>query len=438
MKKFLKSLCLVLACVMCVSVLAACADESDDTPPPINLAEYKIVFSGESEYSAEAAAALQLKKSISEKFGISLESNDDYLKSGESYNNESKEILVGHTGYEQSKSAAQTVSRLDFLIKVDGNKIILIAGRANGLGACVEHFIENYLEMQESVLALKSTEEYSKTYDYSTVSTTGNLASLNLRYAYDSEMNSQGAREPRVVEFIKQYQPHSFGVQECEAYWKERLDIKLAEYGYVSAQQEVYDGSTQSTSTYSFKNFIYYNTNEVTLIDSGITWLSETPTVPSKGFDSIYYISVGWAILESKDTGARYVHMNTHLNVDSAVIRAQEIEVLLARAKTFENRGYDVFITGDFNDLMTSSSYISMTARYSDARLATTDTLELDYTYNGYQSETEPAKTQNAKLIDFCFFKGNDITIDKFDIVEKSKGGYMSDHNALFVKFTFK
>ncbi len=436
MKRFLKAICLSLVLIICLSAIAGCTGTDEDqssesTSNTHTLSSYKIIFGESAEYGEEVECAMILQSEIKAKYGIELEIGTDYLQEGETHNAESKEILVGHTSYEQSISAAERVSYLDYLISFDGNKIILISGRPSSLKSCVEYFLENYLSFDNNTLTLAKNEEHYEKFDRESAETSASLMSLNLRYAHNASQNNQGIREPRIVSFIKNRMPDSIGVQECEKFWKTRLDGKLAGLGYAAAQSEAYKGED-----YAFKNFIWYNTKTTSLIEGGRIWLSETPLEPSKGYGSQYYISAAWAILENKDTGARYVHVNTHLNVDSAKIREKEIAVLLSKIKTFENKGYDVFITGDFNDEMSTSTYTTMTESFTDARYATTDTIELGYTYNNYNSETTPPSASKQNWIDYCFFKGEKISIDKFDVVDKHGGGYMSDHNALVINFT--
>ncbi len=435
MKKILKTLCLALVALMCFSTLGGCSGSGDgdgeSSGNATALSDYRIVFGEGEEYGDEVVYAMTLQSSIKEKYGIELEIGTDYLNSGESYDSESKEILIGHTAYPQSQSAAERVSYLDYLISVDGNKIVLISGRPKALENCVNYFADNYISLKDGVLVLSSTEEYFEKFDNENAETEASLVSLNLRYAHNATQNNQSIREPRIVSFIKSNMPDSIGVQECEKFWKTRLDDALGKLGYVAAQSEEYDGSE-----WAFKNFIWYNSKTTALVEGGKIWLSATPLVPSKSYGSDFYITAAWAILENKDTGARYVHVNTHLVSNSSMIRIKEVDVLLAKLKTFENKGYDIFITGDFNDEMTTQTYKNMADKFTDARYATDDEIELSYSYNNYSSETEGPDKSKQNWIDYCFFKGENISIDKFDVVEKWNGGYMSDHNALKIHFT--
>ena len=256
------------------------------------------------------------------------------------------------------------------------------------------------------------------------------IVSLNLRYAHSADMNNQGVREPRIVDFVREYAPHSMGVQECEKFWRDRLSEKLSELGYVPAQDE----AIYNEKSYAFKNFIWYAPEKAELLESGRLWLSSTPINPSKGFGSRFFISAGYAILKIKETGECYTHVNTHLDVSSEEIRLEEIKILKEKISELEERGYPIFLTGDFNSEEDSAVYEFVSEYMCDARKTAAETTELN-TFNAYSVEGVIIPSEKFKRIDFCFYRdaGKRITVDKFDVVDRWRDGYMSDHNALVI-----
>ena len=133
------------------------------------------------------------------------------------------------------------------------------------------------------------------------------IISLNLRYAHSADMNNQGMREPRIVDFVKSFKPDMLGVQECEPFWRQRLLETIGKFGYTPVQPEVLDEEGKSV----FKNYIWYDAENNELIDSGRIWLSETPDVPSKGFGTRFYISAGYAVVKNKTTNETATYENT-------------------------------------------------------------------------------------------------------------------------------
>ena len=253
------------------------------------------------------------------------------------------------------------------------------------------------------------------------------IVSLNLRYAHSADMHNQGHREPRIVDFVKSFRPDSFGTQECEVFWRERLDATVSELGYVRAQ-------SIHENPMACKNNIWYDAQRNQLVDSGVIWLSETPEVASKGFGSRFFISAAYAVLKSMETGRCVAHVNTHLDVFKPETRMRELDVLKAKITELEDKGYAVLVTGDFNDEEDSDVYRAMTDELLDARKTAKTTTEMN-TYNYCNSEGVIIPKEKYRRIDFCFHNGNKtgVSVERFDVVDRWTDGYMSDHNALIV-----
>lgn len=438
MKKFLRIVAVILAACACLGTLISCKDGEDketDTQAEVKdvklASEYRIVFPENNDYGNEAKQAIYLQNELKSRFGIELEAVGDYSESG-TYNSETKEILVGHTEYDQSKKALGRVTRCDWLITDDTNKIVIIGGNIEALEEAIKYFVDNRVAEKDGKVTLDAA-EHLEAYEYAHAETGVKIASLNLRYARNSAENNQGIREPRVYNFMKAKLPDSLGVQECELFWRTRLVATIGKLGYVPVQDVAYSAES---GAYAFKNFIFYNSNTTKLVEGGRLWLSETPDKPSQGFGATNYISAGWAILENKETGAQYVHVNTHLFVGDAAIRTKEYGVLSAKIKEFTDKGYKVFVTGDFNTSTASDIYKGMTTDMFDARYSAAITTKMG-TYTAYKEEGVDIPVSSYKTGDFVFHNDDgNVCSEKFEVYDKWNGGYMSDHNALLAHFT--
>ena len=110
--------------------------------------------------------------------------------------------------------------------------------------------------------------------------------------------------------------------------------------------------------------------------------------------------------------------------------------MLFEKLTAFESQGYPVFLTGDFNSQMSSSIYSKATNKLVDARKTAKITTNL-LTFNGYSTEGVELDPDTYRCMDYCFYTNNtNIYSEKFDVVEKQNGGYMSDHNALVIDIT--
>ncbi len=219
-------------------------------------------------------------------------------------------------------------------------------------------------------------------------------------------------RYPIVAELIKNENPDSVGVQEATPEWMEWLKKYLTDYDFVGVGRE--DG--KNDGEYSA---VFYKKDKFSLIDSDNFWLSDTPDVPSRGWDGACTRICTWALLENKETKQRYAHINTHLDHVGDVARQKGMELIFAEA---EKMPAPAVVTGDFNFYEGSHFYKDLL----DGRLADTKytAKESDdgITFHGY----DVVKDQG--IIDFIFTTP-EFSVDKYSIIkDKINGDYPSDH----------
>ena len=449
---FSRFLTLLIALVLCFSsstVLASCdnqqhPDDSDiesesvtepeETDPEetdpivtdLDLAKFTIVKPYKDTYGEKDVTTF-LFNSIKETYGVELPIKDDYLDEGASFDPEAYEILVGRTAYAESTAAAEGLGKKDYVVKVDGNKIVILGGLGSATQSAAEYFLANCIAKEDNALNVSVELNHNYKHEYKYAMSDITICSLNLRTADNPNKNTQSIREPLIADFVATYKPDSIGTQECEVFWRIRLDTVLV--GYERAMS-VPTGVTT-------KNYIWYNPETLTKIDSGVFWLSETPDKESKGFGSKYYISCCWAIFEVKATGARYVHFNAHLDAYNADIREKEIEVLLDRVQPFLDEGYAVLMTGDYNCTIDSNpAKRVLETGFISSQLEAPKTSTLG-TFNSFKDRSEREYTGP---IDFIFANEN-ATPNEVEVIDKwpdANGvkGFMSDHNAVFGRLT--
>lgn len=251
--------------------------------------------------------------------------------------------------------------------------------------------------------------------------------SLNLRTARTPEQHNQSIREPRIAAYLAQCRPATLGVQECTPFWRERLDAPLTHLTRLQPPHPDPNG---------FKNFLYYDPEQVTPLESGVFWLSRTPGIVSRDFGSRYCISCGWGLFEAREGGVRYVHMNTHLDYTCEDTRLDECAVLLPHAHVLAKRGYPVFLTGDFNAPPDSPTHERMLVDglFRDFRAAV-PAPALPWTFNHYLSEEQEPEPADFLIIDYGFYSDG-ILPQRLTVTDKADGGYLSDHNALCFDMT--
>ncbi|KAL2025173.1 hypothetical protein VTK56DRAFT_175 [Thermocarpiscus australiensis] len=166
-------------------------------------------------------------------------------------------------------------------------------------------------------------------------------------------------------------------------------------------------------------------------------WLSQTPDVPSIGWDAALERIVTVGSFRHRETGTVVVLMNTHFDHRGQVAREQSARLLLKLASTWSGQCFTdvcapLFLGGDFNSTPAGRAYQILTSPGSGMR----DISELvpeDAKYGNrditYTSFGEPA--EEPRRIDFLFvqnpqslrFLTYSILSSRFD--DKV---YLSDH----------
>ena len=245
---------------------------------------------------------------------------------------------------------------------------------------------------------------------------TTRVMSFNVRCANDEE-GSIANRSKIVTAIIEQYAPDSFGVQEATPKWLRIIDKALGDrYDRVGEARDAYGPFTEYSC-------VYYLKDKYNLLDSGTIWLSETPEEKySVSFDSACKRIATWAVLEDKETGVTYTHMNTHLDHVLEETRVGQAGVLLEKLKALQAEG-TVVVTGDFNTDKTGEVYASMLEVTDDTRLSAKNTDD-GITYHNYGKIEEHEKG----AIDFIF-ASKDTEVETYKVIRNTVlGMYPSDH----------
>ncbi len=251
-----------------------------------------------------------------------------------------------------------------------------------------------------------------------------------ISFNLDANAATTPERAKRLIPLILEFDADSIGVQEARSPWGALLKRNLQSEGYERVGADA-NGSEATDSTV-FATYIFYKKDTYTVIDSGTFWMSQTPEIPS-----IYDNTVDcnrtctWAVLENKETGFRYVHMNTHLDWMNMDVNAIQVAMIREQIERFEQMGYPVFATGDYNCDEGSASYRTMLKSDSvaDAKHIADKTMDIG-TYPNYGKYDVTV----SEPIDYVFVTKNSMHVLEYKVIdEKPEGEYVSDHNGLFV-----
>lgn len=232
-------------------------------------------------------------------------------------------------------------------------------------------------------------------------------------------------RSLQVCDFIASKKPDVFGVQEATKTQMDDLTQHLDKYAFVGVGRD--DGKEKGE--YSP---VFYNKEKYRLIKSGTFWLSETPEVPSMGWDAACRRVCSWAVLQNIKTGNSFVYANTHL--DHMGVQARSNGAMLIKVKLSQiANDLPMMITGDFNVTKEDAAYSTMCNRFfllDDAYLSAPKRVGLKSSWNNWGR----VKDEEGSIIDFIFITPN-LKVKKAYIHDGNLGNghYLSDHNAVYV-----
>ncbi len=218
---------------------------------------------------------------------------------------------------------------------------------------------------------------------------------------------------------ISDFLPDSIGLQEAHTGWMDYLVEKLSDkYDYIGVGRE--DGKREGEFC-----AIFYLKEKYEIKESGNFWLSETPDVPSKGWDSACTRICTWAKFADKQTGKEYVHINTHFDHRGRQAQGKSVDMIHEIMKRFES--LPVAFTADLNILEGSDIYMKMVSSHlKDAKHSAADTMSCSTFHAGF-----PGKFKDY-VIDYVLVNRH-VTAKVYKVLTQGIDGQLvSDHYPVY------
>lgn len=252
---------------------------------------------------------------------------------------------------------------------------------------------------------------------------------ISINLAYNNE--NMEARGELMMPLLLSYEPDSIGTQENGGYtdWLEFFAEKLPNYGRVG----LVSSGDPDTSQHQSGNHIFFNADKYNCLDWNTIWLSHTPNFISS-YQHGLLRTCTWIILENKDTGFRYVHMNAHLAFENDEFNLFQMKLLQKLMLSFYELGLPVFLTGDFNTSEGSGSYEYMVSadEIADSKYEAEKTMS-GGTFRGWGDRD----LSDGVPIDFCMITGQVMDVHEYEIIDTYVDGVaLSDHCGIFVHAT--
>ena len=152
-------------------------------------------------------------------------------------------------------------------------------------------------------------------------------------------INRWSSRRDQFIGQIGLMHPAILGLQEVVPGQKADLERAFPDYVFLGLPRE--EGGEAANLAFDRKTF--------RLTSSGTYWLSQTPNVPSKGWDAAYSRVATWAHLVRKSDGKKFLALNTHLDNEGKTARLESARQITRWLAANRTSGEAIVMTGDFN-----------------------------------------------------------------------------------------
>jgi endonuclease/exonuclease/phosphatase family metal-dependent hydrolase len=163
-------------------------------------------------------------------------------------------------------------------------------------------------------------------------------------------------------------------------------------------------GNGNATGSCGQRIAIAYNRLRFECLDSGFFFLSETPELPTVGWDADCVHLCQWIKLHDRHTLKDFYYFNTHFSWCGTEARKQSVQLILHQIRLI-TQDLPVFLSGDLNAPPTETdTYQPLTAELSDSRiLSESDPEGYVGTFNNW--EALPWNFTEKRRIDYIFVR---------------------------------
>lgn len=243
------------------------------------------------------------------------------------------------------------------------------------------------------------------------------VMSYNIRYGTaDDGDNIWENRKEAAAAMVLDQRPVCFGVQEALDFQLEYLQENCPGYRYVGVGREdgVHDGEHMA---------VFYDSERMELEKWGTYWLSETPEVPSFGWDAACKRTATWTLLKDLQTGKHFYFVNTHLDHVGWEARRNGLLLLVERIGNMNPEGYPMILCGDFNVHPDNPCLDELRTLMTDAWQSAA-TADFNITWHDWGKNT-----RDKTPIDYIFYSGFSACESMLRVTQTYNGRpYVSDH----------
>ena len=249
-----------------------------------------------------------------------------------------------------------------------------------------------------------------------------NIMTYNIRLNTDADsINKWDNRKEGIVSLIKEEDVDILGIQEGLPSQIEYLSKQLDDYSMIG---EGRDGG--NNGEYSA---IYYKSKKMKLIETETFWLSETPEIPSIGWDAAINRITTLGLFKMVNSSMDVLVYNSHFDHLGKIAREKSAVLILDHIKENNYQNIPLIVMGDFNANPDDLTIELLSEELNDSFKI----LPIENpvgTYNGFD-----LNSNLLDRIDYIFTKNLKITNYKHLDRKLSSGLWPSDHLPILITY---
>ncbi len=245
-----------------------------------------------------------------------------------------------------------------------------------------------------------------------------NIMTYNIRYDNPEDgMHRWENRKDFLLSQIKYYEPDIFGTQEGMEHQVAWLNENLSNYSYLGIGRD--EGGKGEYCA------LFYDSSKYEVIESETFWLSETPFVPSLGWDAQINRICTYGLFKNIHDGTNFFVFNLHFDHRGKVAQLKSAELILNKIDSINHMNYPLILMGDFNVQPNEAPIVKIKNTLNDSRAATlSDPFGPEETFCGFDI-CQPNKFR----IDYVFTSKDNIKVNNYAALANIKDmKYTSDH----------
>jgi endonuclease/exonuclease/phosphatase family metal-dependent hydrolase len=236
--------------------------------------------------------------------------------------------------------------------------------------------------------------------------------------------NAWPYRKQLLAETIRLHSPDVMGLQEALTDQLDYLQQEFPEYRWFGIDRGLNGGTGLSEFTP-----IFYRHAELSPLESGTFWLSDTPDGPTRGRRAGRIAT--WARFRHLESGRDVYVFNTHLSVRRNEGQVESVERILSRIAELPGDA-PVILMGDFNATagVNETYRVAIDQGLRDSWLMAQERRGPPVTWSGFSAPVEGRDDR----IDWVLVSGPIEALSVETVIHNDQGRFPSDHFPVFAR----